>query len=256
MTLNKTRLDFRNIIIILFSILIFSAVILGILIAIPLYGIIDKNTIQESFVLEGAKYLMQLIVVIIIGGAIAALFKTFQHNMEARARDTQKEIEEKKLISQVCINYLARVGAAYRDVKETRRELRANGLTIKFECQPDILSDDQYIFYREKMNTLNKSQLEFEALQIEASSLPELFHLKELSSNLCSMEKYLRKITREFEETNARKMAKGKPIEFIELEELVEFTKSTDSGESKLRKKFSDPHRRVVKIISEATKPS
>ena len=210
------------------------------------------NEVEQKIVVEISKSLMQLIVVIIIGGAVAALFKTIEQSKKEEKEAEQRHEEENKLRTEIRVDYLSRVGIAYRNAKGTRRSLRAAGITTKFENPPTELNKEQLEIYKKEMQVLNSSQLELEALKIEAASLPALLGLQGLPNLLASMEKYLRKIVREFEKQNALLIQGDKTVDFVNLEKLSEFSgPSSEGGEDGFEARLATPHDEVIKLISE-----
>ena len=212
----------------------------------------ELSDLEGEVAVEGAKSLMQLIVVIFIGGAITALFKAYQHSREERTKEEQRLVEEDKLRSQVRIDYLARVGEAYRDAKGTRRALRAGGITTKFNNPPSTLTSEQIDTYAQQMTILNKAQLDLEALRIEAESLPALLGLEELPNLLKDMEGYLREVVREFEKVSAGLISSNSSVDFAELDRLAEFS-GPSTADAGIRKQFSSHHRQVIQLITSST---
>ena len=201
------------------------------------------NEIQKSIFSEASKSLLQLMALIVIGGAVTALYKAFENSKN-----------ETKLRTEIRMDYLKRVGTAYRDAKNTRRVLRAAGITTKYKNPPITLDGAQQAVYQKEMQTLNNSQLEFEALKIEAASLPELLGLQGMFSLLQSMEEYLRNITKEYERFWASQIPNGKAIQFDKLDRLVEFTGSSDKANPDgFEQRLATPHDKVIGLISTNT---
>lgn len=198
--------------------------------------------------LEIIKHLLQLAVVIIIGGVIAALFKA-----------VEQEREQSRVRAETRADYLKRLGNLYRNVKAARRLLRAGGLTLKYENNSDnIINQNQVKLYENQIEQINEAQLELEGLKIEAKSLPAFVPIGDVHIKLKLMEDYLRKILNESEATQPL-LQNGKDIKFCELERLNEFTGTTkgefefkDNTESVYRFKthFSKPYYEVVKSVS------
>ena len=198
---------------------------------------------------EVLKYLLQFTVIIIVGGAVAALF-----------RYAERRRDEKKIRSEIRTDYLQRLGALYRHVKASRRTLRAEGLTTKYASAPKTISGKQAEIYKKQMIELNDAQLELEGLKIEANSVPAFVSLPELSGTLKQMEDYLRQILTEYE--NHRPLIDSNhTVHFADLERLDEFTgatkrsfqfsKYTKKTDYRLKSHFSDRYESVIKMISQ-----
>lgn len=233
---------------------------------------VKLNLMEQKIIIEISKSLMQLIVVVVIGGGLTALFKAFEDRRkeekeaEAKALEELKEEEKEekeaeqryqeklKLASEIRVDYLQRVGRAYRIAKSTRRALRAAGITTKFKNPPTKLNEKQLQIYKAQMVTLDSSQLELEGLKIEARSLPALLNVKDLEHNLASMENYLRKILREYERSIAEISEEKGTVDFSSLEKLSEFTGSLDkSNRDGFEQKLATPHDNVIKLVSNNT---
>lgn len=206
------------------------------------------SEIESKIIFEATKALLQLSVLLLIGGAVTAIYKALEKNRE-----------EKKLKQKFRIDYLQRVGKAYRAAKGTRRALRAAGLSIKNSCPSGNISQEQITVYKEQMTILDQAQLDLEGLKIGAKCLPEL-GLKGLHNRLETMEKYIREVLQEYEKESSAMLNGAKNINFGNLKELKAFSGSAKqpgpSGkkvESPFKKRFSKPHEEVVKIISKAT---
>src|SRR5207248_3032449 len=76
---------------------------------------------QTQFDLEIFKSLLQLVVVIIIGGTIAYLFKEAEQRREWFLREAEERQEQSRVRAAVRVDYLNRLGIAYRGVKAARR---------------------------------------------------------------------------------------------------------------------------------------
>ena len=207
----------------------------------------DFSKVDEVRV-EIVKSLLQLSVVIIIGGIVAFLFKL-----------AEQIREQARLRAEIRSDYLKRLGSQYRAVKAVRRKLRVEGLTSKYRSEPIMITHSQFCVYKDQMEFLNKSQLELEALKIESEHLP-VFASLGLYAYIEKMEKYLGKLISEFEE----KFPELKPDlavslrEFTRLDEFTGETKAESDSEKKckpdgepcFKNNFSCPYEEAVKCIS------
>ncbi|MEL6556589.1 MAG: hypothetical protein AAFQ94_00300 [Bacteroidota bacterium] len=193
------------------------AFVLLMLFGVALYGIleIEKDLspgYSEKFKLEVLKYLLQLIVVIIIGGIIASLFKLQEYDRNVT-----------QLKGKVYESYISRIGGLYRQVKGARRILRSNGLSSINRDPHFKFSEHEYAIYSEQMKLLNEVQLQLEGLMIESQHLP-IIKGYQIDFDLHLMEDYLRRIHAEFE---AASTPKEFDYSFHELRRLDEFTCDT-----------------------------
>jgi len=221
---------------------------------------------EESIRVEIVKSLLQLAIVIIIGGVVATLFKTEERRRdrllkaEEQRREQLLKAEEQRrehlrLRAETRADYLKRLSKLYRDVKAARRALRTGGLTTKYTTskKPISINSVQIGLYKEQMERINEAQLELEGLKIEAKSLPDFASLESVSERLEQMEKYLGDIISEFEEIYPL-IQISQPITPDKLKHLDEYTgdKDRNSVDTKHRFKgdFSEPYSEVIGIIS------
>jgi hypothetical protein len=240
---------------------------------------LDYDKVDKTVRFEIIKYLLQLLVVAIIGGSIAYLFKLEEDKrknentkveekrkdeaklLEERRQDEAKLLEEQrkeaKIKVDIRLDYFNRLGSIYRSIKNARRVLRSKNLTTKYVPNPGLLSETQVSSYLEQMEQVNKAQLELEGLKIEARSLPAFVYLEGVVDKLKSMEEYLRQLLKEFEQYSPLLNSKQQ-IDFLTLERLNEFTGTTnrsfpfrrDPNKSfRFKENFSTPYSEVIKII-------
>lgn len=255
-------------------------------IAIMLVGILwwgeNNPAVKSNIRIEVTKSLLQLSIIVIIGGFVAALYKSVeterlenQKEVERLREANQKEAErlreanqknadqilkQDQLRAEIRADYLKRLGVLYREVKSARRSLRAAGLTTRFGNAPDTLSEAEANAYKEEIQDLNHAQLELEALKIEASSLPTFASINNLTNHLRKMEDYLRQILKEYEKM-CPILDSGESIYFSQLEHLDEFTGRTSrdfkfthyerASIYRLKSHFSEPYDDVIKLISQ-----
>lgn len=241
-----------KILIVILSLLLLGAIIgvITLYIMVPPDGELSQP--KSTIAVEAAKSLFQLIVVVLIGGTVTALFKAFE---TSQSEIRMREEEWKKQVtfeSDIRADFLKRVGTSYRVVKNSRRSLRAAGLTNRLKNPPATLSSDQIVAYQEHMQIINEAQLDLEALKIEASSLPTLVRLQQLSEHLQKMEQYLGKIIKEYEEVNPILLTSPKDVKFDEMAQLKEFTGSINRKDPNgFEKCLAKPHDKVIKIVAD-----
>ncbi|MEP6796168.1 MAG: hypothetical protein ABJB16_17700 [Saprospiraceae bacterium] len=184
---------------------------LGILIHF-IYKVPSPNDPDGKIQIEIIKGLLDVLVVIIIGSTIAALFKAYERN-----------IEQTKIHSQMKLDFIKRIGKLYRKAKTIRRKLRTEG--IKIEKDHIELTLKQYEFYSNQMNALNDVQLEIEGFKIASKNSFLFPGCKPITIHLLRMEVYLNKIHGEFEEQNAN-IKRSELFDMTNLYFLQEFTSS------------------------------
>lgn len=214
------------------------------------------NTVR----LEIIKGLLQLLVVVVIGGSVAYFFKLQEENRKKALEAEAEARKEDKLKSEIRMEYFKRLGNSYRKVKNARRILRAGGLTSKYNNTPLALSEMQSVLYIQQLEELNQAQLALEELKIEAGSLPAFIDIDNVPGCLKTMEEYLRRLLKEFERVSPLLKSKQQ-VDFMSLERLDEFTGTTDRDFKfldpdpkkccRLRKDFSEPYAGVIKTLSE-----
>ena len=176
------------------------------------------NDSEGKIRIEIIKSLLEFLVVIIIGGTVAALFKVHERNQE-----------QAKIRIQMKLDFIKRIGELYRIVKSSRRLLRFKEIRISsVNDAPKELTQEQREFYVKQMLLLNDVQLEIEAYKI-AWENSFLFEKRELIVKyLERMEKYLNKIISQFEE-HGHFMVMGEQIDYKNFSYLWEFTAKSDN---------------------------
>lgn len=151
-----------------------------------LFGEMDSAN-RASLFLEAAKSLLQLGVIVILGGLVVSLLKSFE-----------KDRTSSKAIHEFHMEFLTELRDNYESIKECRRSLRASGLTD--DKNPITLNEYQVKDYKETMLILDKNKLRLERLKLEIGKFPDAFkESKELSDSLTLMEDYIRGIHKEYE---------------------------------------------------------
>lgn len=146
------------------------------------------NDTDGKIRIEVIKSLLTILSVAIVGGIIAALFKSYERYQE-----------QLKLRLQAKTSFMTRIGELYRTVKRTRRKLNANGIEAS-ELQLIIpLNKAQMTLYKEEMAVINDVQLELEGFKTAVENEILFSYNNDIIASLKQMESYLRKIVKEFE---------------------------------------------------------
>lgn len=175
------------------------------------------NDPEGKIRIEIINSLLHFLVVIIIGGTIAAVFKEHERNQE-----------QAKIRIQMKLDFINRFGELYRIVKKSRRLLRSQGIRMSVTDAPKEFTKKQIEFYLEQMLLLNDVQLEIEGYKI-AWENSFLFEKREqIAQYLERMEKYLNKIISQFEE-HSQSIKKGEQVDYKKFSYLWEFTAESDN---------------------------
>ena len=191
---------------------------------------------RENMSIELFKACLQLSVIGVVGAGITELYKRVQTQ-----RDHQQSVRDQRM--EACKDYLLRLGTAYRSAKGIRRTLKAAGLVTRSAAAPPNASD--FETYETTMKGLNPTQLELEALKIEAGARPEFATIEGLEKNLGQMEDYLREILKEYESRRSTYQPEV-GLDFGALTRLTEFC----AGGNKFESNFSERYEESIRLIS------
>lgn len=176
-------------------------------------------TNAQSFRMELIKSLLQLAIVVVMGGVIAALFKQYDVT-RSKLLDHESQLNDIAETKRgVYESYSLELGRLYRLVKRVRRTLRAAGLSTITQNDDAEITTDQMKIYRNEMATLNETQLELEGMKIESKYVKVFQEVSVITNRLGLMEDYLRRILAEYEA-----VARLKSLKLTQLKRLDEFT--------------------------------
>jgi hypothetical protein len=161
--------------------------------------------------LEIFKGIMQLLLIVTIGGTVSFLVNNFQYR-----RELQKE--HGLLMKEI----LHRLNKAYADTKRVRRLVRTkgHGFSLREDVFSGTISKDDY---ENQLLVLNDIQLELEDISkmvVEASNIIQAGD--QISNNIRAMEKYLNGIVDEFERKLAYFSDSSPELAFRELPQLAD----------------------------------
>jgi hypothetical protein len=189
---------------------------------------------RESLSDELFKTCVQLSVIGVVGAAIPELYRRLQSE-----RDRKQSIRD--LDAEACKDYMQRLGSHYRSAKAIRRVLKSSGITKP----ASFLSADLVECYESAMRDLDETQLELEALKIEAEARPEFARIKGLKDNLFEMEDYLRCVLQEYEKHRPAFHQKS-VVHFVAFSRLQEFC----AGNEQFHERFSRRYADSIQLIS------
>lgn len=212
------------------SFLIFAIVSVALL---GIYGYIFHSAFIKGLIGDGKIYELtyQFLLISVIGGSIAWLYKTFDHFRGKRSalREMHTELMH-----------------AYNQAKRVRRKLRAILCTAN-EINPstEIISTD----YEEQMEELSDAQLTFEvfAKRAEDSGLWFLGS-KTLANSLKTIEEYLNQILKEYQSEFAKFSGDIPKRQLSQLPKLMEFIGPFDEAKD-FQKCFKYPIRDALKAL-------
>jgi hypothetical protein len=165
------------------------------------------SQVQDSMRLELFKSALQLGVVAIIGGGVAALYKWAEKSSDIARQQTVLRKE-----------YAAKLSDVYRSVKGARRMLR-----LALSSDLAALTSEQLAVYHEQLQTISDAQLTLDALEIESKYVLPQDQASVFSKTLEHMKDYLWELVDEHE-----KFCTGDPSDVPKLEALNRFTR--DAG--------------------------
>jgi len=210
---------------------------------------IEKNPLaydDKNIQFEIVKSLLQILVVAIIGGSIATLFRAFDQNQES----SQSRIQSK-------MDFTKQLNKLYRTVKSSRRKLKSKGLTIRNEKEIIILSKDKLEFYITQLDIIDEVQLDLEGLTTEAENFKLFKDCEKISYYMKEMSNYLRKINDEYEKNNQSfDLTVG--VNLNNLEYLKEFTFSANKPftfisknkiDYRFKSNFSEPFHEILRTL-------
>jgi hypothetical protein len=206
-----------------------GAAVLGIVMLVMGFVRIDDD---ETLYVELAKAGLQLIVVGVLGTALAAGWKWVEYQRDQRR--AQREVQLKLFV---------RLVASYNEVKAIRRTLRSYGLCTA----AGALSQGQVNAFREQMTCLNTVQLDFEALKREIGEA-RLFedNSLEILEALQRVETYLNGVLKLWER-------KGAEIDVGTDGKVVASGLRCFIGESKMFKSYVvEPRRRATALMQDS----
>ena len=212
-------------------------------------ALLDAKDVKDTIRFEIIKSLLQLLVIVIIGGIVTQLFKAAEFSKQ-----------QAQIFLTLRMDFLKRLGDIYSAVKSSRRELRADGLTTKFGGELNLNTAPKQKSYQKHMKSLNKLQLGLEELKRESQSSPALISYTSLVKELKRMEDYLKQVYNEFVPIQQR-IEEEKTIELNELERLNEFTCSTKQPFSfksatkktdyRFKSHFSQSYKKIIGLFTE-----
>jgi len=148
------------------------------------YYLSQDSQIKADFLFEGVKYLMQLVLIVLLGGILLQQY--------TRARDSAEEVTEFRK------DILAALMRAYNDTKKVRRILK--GSTVLKEQSSTRIYEIPRKIYEEQIQKLMDPQLEFEFYKKQLTALDDVFtDTERVRYQLEKLEKYLNAIIKEYD---------------------------------------------------------
>jgi hypothetical protein len=208
-------LQLQNINLTLTRLILILLIIFSVSLAAIIYFIKNNpipNDSQNKIQIEIIKSLLGILSITFVGGIVAAIFKAYERFQEQSKIRIQSKIE-----------FMKRLGELYRIVKSTRRKLNAGGIQASENGLAIPLGKEQIQFYKAQMEIIDNVQLEIEGLKTSVENFALFNYNKHVSIYLGKMEKYLRKILKEFED-NIESLKTEDFVNLNSLRYLKEFT--------------------------------
>ncbi len=141
----------------------FGILAFGLTIAVALFaaGVVYSGKLG----LELAKGGIQVLVIVIVGSAVAFAFRTLEESRAEQRREDEIAREERLSLDQYRANFVDELWVAYNRVRAARRTLNAYGFRIR---DPDLapeFTEEQSHEYDRQMKELNDAQLTLETLK-------------------------------------------------------------------------------------------
>jgi hypothetical protein len=122
-----------------------------------------KTDLDDEFWLEIARAGVQVLAVVVIGGAVAAAWRYLEQERSDQQKRLADEREQQRQLHEQQLAVFRQIVESYNEVKAIRRTLRSIGLREA----TGTMSETQVRGFRELMLRLNVVQLAFEALKRE-----------------------------------------------------------------------------------------
>lgn len=179
------------------------------------------TTARDQIGLELAKTLLQVVVIVVFGGAVSLLTENF--NLQRAKSNAQNELRKSLL------NQLIR---SHKDTKRARRLLRAKKSLANYDEQLEVIND---------------TELNIESIAEEIQAASFIFsNPNDLIGNLKSMTNYLRLLIEEYE--NVRPKLHEEAFDNISvLIQLNDFVRPYNEGT--FNTNFSKKYREALELI-------
>jgi hypothetical protein len=122
-----------------------------------------KTDLDDEFWLEIARAGVQVLAVVVIGGAVAAAWRYLEQERSDQQKRLADDREQQRQLHEQQLAVFRQIVESYNEVKAIRRTLRSIGL----RAATGTMSETQVRGFRELMLRLNVVQLAFEALKRE-----------------------------------------------------------------------------------------
>lgn len=197
----------------------------------------DPNSVKHELGFEIAKFLIQLVLVVLFGGAIMQ-----EYNARRDRKAARNEFRK---------GFLRRLVQVYLKTKHARLLLRA-----KLEGSLDAGRDGRLLPwdpYEKQMSCIGDSMTELEMLKRELEFFPKVFdekHREPLKAHLDALEEYLKALLKEYrDKAGTARDARGR-IQVGQLPALGAFATSSRQG-STFRPAFAERMYSAARLIQE-----
>jgi hypothetical protein len=215
------------------------------IISITILLIFFRDVAENSFAFEVGKAVLQVGVIAIMGAVVSVLI--YEYQLESQKIEKQRDREQKSLEYReaLLMSTLLKATNAYSQAKKARRLIRARAIVKS--GQEQVVLADQYDQY---LDMINDAQLDLENLRRDVDTSAKAFTQADvIGKSLRSMEKYLNKLVREYEETRGCFSDVDLVLPIYELPKLSEFIQQ--AKDSQFKPRMIKPYRDVQKNIRE-----
>ena len=199
-----------------------------------IYYLFQNEQTQTQFRFEGAKLLLQFIIIVLLGGILVERYNNYRDRVKAK-----NEFRKDLFVGMM---------RAYNDTKKVRRSLRASIVQ-----NPNSSNEEEIpcIVYEQQLELLNDPQLEFEFYEMQLGEVPafkdSFANSDAIRKQLRCLEDYLNDIIKERNDTRKyQKVTRNGSCRTPRrsLEKLDKFIKTKT-----FRREFVKPFRQAVGAI-------
>lgn len=167
-------------------------------VAAAIYLLTWHSSASSAIGVEGYKLLLQLVMIIILGGAVTLLYQAFNRRSEERTTERLSADQRAESIRTLRHDYMTKLIAEYNRTKRARRLIRAQALV---RSEPPGNDRVKVAEYEKEMQEVLDAQLSLETIAYTVRAEPELFPAStSIPDSVKAMEEYLRSLVSEYEE--------------------------------------------------------
>jgi hypothetical protein len=209
---------------------------------------------QNSFALELAKSVLQVLVVFVLGtvGAILTDSLSNERAQSEKRREEQRRIEGNR--DELRKNLMERLNRSYSDFKRAKRLLRARAFAPPYYDESDLKATVNLEQYDELLGLLNEAQLEMEQIRRDVRAVPKLFdNWEAIATAIEAMEESLNQVIREYE-TKRGEYDENNPPKISDLPALADVVGTSANAKNlvQISNRYRDAARRMQQRIAQS----